>query len=140
MGKASKFFKALLGFKTTDTPSSRSNSNKQLKRRWSFVTPRRANNPSKIPHEGKLLNQYPHNLSGNEDPNKQAIALAAATAAVVDAAVVAAQAAAEVVRITSRTTGYGRREELAAIKIQSSFRAYLVRVLLLIYCEGNIVF
>nr|GEY72130.1 hypothetical protein [Tanacetum cinerariifolium]GEZ53591.1 hypothetical protein [Tanacetum cinerariifolium] len=136
MGKASKFFKALLGFKTTDTPSSRSTSNKQLKRRWSFVTPRRAN--SSKPLEGKLLNQYPHNVGENEDPNKQAIALVAATAAVVDAAVVAAQAAAEVVRITSRSTsGYGGREELAAIKIQSSFRAYLygllVRVVMVNY-------
>lgn len=65
-------------------------------------------------------------MNEDEDTSKRAIALAAATAVVVDAAVAAAQAAAEVVKITSRTLGYGGRDELAAIKIQSCFLAYLV--------------
>lgn len=69
------------------------------------------------------------------DANKHAIAVAAATAAVAEAALAAAQAAAEVVRLTSgnRTapayvsTSSDRRRECAAVKIQSEFRAYLVR-------------
>lgn len=76
---------------------------------------------------------------GDLDTNKHAIAVAAATAAVAEAALAAAQAAAEVVRLTS---GGGRAavpaqpgttraqlpvEELAALRIQSAFRGYLVR-------------
>lgn len=61
--------------------------------------------------------------------------MAAATAAAAEAAVAAAHAAAEVVRMTSRTTGagagtgadYGVNGEWAAVRIQSSFRAYLAR-------------
>ncbi|XP_052197374.1 protein IQ-DOMAIN 24-like isoform X2 [Diospyros lotus] len=70
------------------------------------------------------------------DANKHAIAVAAATAAVAEAALAAAQAAAEVVRLTSAggsrpPSGHAgmsfRRRELAAVKIQSAFRAYLAR-------------
>ncbi|KAL3521505.1 hypothetical protein ACH5RR_019654 [Cinchona calisaya] len=80
------------------------------------------------------------------DANKHAIAVAAATAAVAEAALAAAQAAAEVVRLTSAATsaggtrtvsstppayasGGGRdwRREVAAVKIQSAFRACLAR-------------
>ncbi|KAI3804334.1 hypothetical protein L1987_25795 [Smallanthus sonchifolius] len=130
MGKASRFFKSLLGFNTTDsTPSRRSEPNKQLKRRWSFVKSRQGppchRNPSKS-MDGTSLHRY-HNSHEDEDSNKHAIALAAAAAAIVDAAVATAQAAAEVVRMTSRTTAYGVHEEFAAIKIQSYFRAYLAR-------------
>ncbi|XP_076955901.1 protein IQ-DOMAIN 23-like [Bidens hawaiensis] len=65
------------------------------------------------------------------DASKHAIAVAAATAAVAEAALSAAHAAAEVVRLT---TGGGRvyndvdrRRGVAAVKIQSGFRAYLAR-------------
>lgn len=71
------------------------------------------------------------------DPNKHAIAVAAATAAVAEAAVAAAQAAAAVVRLTSSgrsaapsayvSAGFSAREEWAVIKIQSLFRGYLAR-------------
>ncbi|XP_071734292.1 protein IQ-DOMAIN 24-like [Rutidosis leptorrhynchoides] len=72
------------------------------------------------------------------DDNKHAIAVAAATAAVAEAALAAAHAAAhaaaEVVRLTSGG-GYGSRayydgerlRGVAAVKIQSTFRAYLAR-------------
>ncbi|KAK1430590.1 hypothetical protein QVD17_13448 [Tagetes erecta] len=118
MGKATRFFKSLLGFKTMDSQSSRSKPNKQLKRRWSFITSRTPHGPNTYNHR---------DFEEDEDPSNHAIALAAATAAVVDAAVATAHAAAEVVRMTTRTTGYGGREKLAAIKIQSCFRAYLAR-------------
>lgn len=71
------------------------------------------------------------------DANKHAIAVAAATAAVAEAALAAAKAAAEVVRMTSGgggsrastayvISGSGRQRQLAAVTIQSAFRAYLV--------------
>ncbi|KAL4565541.1 hypothetical protein LXL04_029639 [Taraxacum kok-saghyz] len=137
MGKASKFFKSLLGFRTTEAPAKQSarSEAKQPKRRWSFaksyrgISQRRLRDTSSS-FDGTSLHHYHRNPTDNEDPNEHAIALVAATAAVVDAAVAAAQAAAEVVRITSRscrTTAYGVREDLAAVKIQSCFRAYLAR-------------
>nr|XP_043627840.1 protein IQ-DOMAIN 22 [Erigeron canadensis] len=137
MGKTSRFFLSLFGFKNNDPPTSRGEHNKQLKRRWSFVKSRRGN--SSLPRIRETSNSldltsFHHhecNLYENEDPNKHAIELAAATTAVVDAAVAAAHASKEVVRMisasSSRTTGYSGRDKLAAIKIQSCFRAYLAR-------------
>lgn len=67
-----------------------------------------------------------------DDPNKHAIAVAAATAAVAEAALAAAHAAAEVVRLTSnvgRNANVPHRlltADFAAVKIQSAFRGYLV--------------
>ncbi|KAI3712552.1 hypothetical protein L1987_71110 [Smallanthus sonchifolius] len=71
---------------------------------------------------------YPNSL----DANKHAIAVAAATAAVAEAALAAAHAAAEVVRLTAAggtraCYDVERRRVLAAVKIQSGFRAYLAR-------------
>ncbi|KAJ6967983.1 hypothetical protein NC653_036043 [Populus alba x Populus x berolinensis] len=67
----------------------------------------------------------------SETQKKYALTVALATAAAADAAVAAAHAAAEVVRLTgashpSRHFTKGV-ESLAAIKIQSAFRAYLAR-------------
>lgn len=72
------------------------------------------------------------------DANKHAIAVAAATAAVAEAALAAAHAAAEVVRLTnsggagssSVAAHVSRNRHVAAIKIQSAFRGYLVSFLL----------
>ncbi|XP_076936095.1 protein IQ-DOMAIN 22-like [Bidens hawaiensis] len=128
MYKASKFFKSLLGFKATESnpPPSRPQPTKKLKRRWSFVKsrPPRHRSTSRSMDISSLHHLY--NSNEDEESSKRAIALAAATAAVVDAAVATAQAAAEVVRMTSMVN-YGVKEQAAAIKIQSCFRAYLAR-------------
>ncbi|KAI4330868.1 hypothetical protein MLD38_029113 [Melastoma candidum] len=112
-----------------------SSSNSSSKRGWQ---PRRSfirslggdRNRLSLPPVERNVGSYGKE-SGDIDPNKHAIAVAAATAVVAEAALVAAQAAAEVVRLTGggggsgrvRGRGYLRVEELAAIKIQSAFRA-----------------
>lgn len=66
------------------------------------------------------------NYAENEQ-SKHAYSVALATAVAAEAAVAAAQAAAEVVRLTSISRFSGKsREELAAIKIQTAFRGYMV--------------
>lgn len=68
----------------------------------------------------------------SEEQRKHAVAVAIATAAAAEAAVTAANAAAEVVRLTSVHTVSGKeKQNLAAIRIQTSFRAYLGRKALL---------
>lgn len=66
------------------------------------------------------------------------MAVAVATAAAAEAAVAAAQAAAEVFRIAG-TPSYHWSREIAAIKIQTAFRGYLVSPVLLLICEANFV-
>lgn len=61
------------------------------------------------------------------DQSRHAYTVARATAAAAEAAVAAAQAAAEVVRLTSISHFSGKsKEEIAAIKIQTAFRGYMV--------------
>ncbi|KAI3707033.1 hypothetical protein L6452_25198 [Arctium lappa] len=128
MGKASKFFRALFGYKTTDPPPPRSDLNKQPKRHWSFIKSHRDKNPRHHLSNTPLHHHASVEPDGATGSSNHAIAVAAATAAVAEAAVAAAHAAAEVVRMTSRTTaGYGIRGEWAAVKIQSYFRSYLAR-------------
>lgn len=66
-----------------------------------------------------------------EHIRKHALNVAIATAAAAEAAVAAAQAAAEVVRLASASSKsfhfMVQDRNLAAIKIQSTFRGYLVR-------------
>ncbi|KAA8518096.1 hypothetical protein F0562_015570 [Nyssa sinensis] len=66
-----------------------------------------------------------------EEQRKHALAVAIATAAAAEAAVAAAHAAAEVVWLTGVPQSYddyqNRIQNLAAIKIQSSYRAHLAR-------------
>ncbi|KAL2547354.1 IQ-domain 22 [Forsythia ovata] len=147
MGKASKWFRGLIGFKKPDPDPPR----KQPKKKWSFVKSYKDKDhsikliPEKSQHGIVLMNPSGETQS---DASKHAIAVAAATAAVADAAVAAAHAAAAVVRLTSsgrttdsafnggvntvarvsqRAAGYGSREDWAAVMIQSHFRAYLSR-------------
>ncbi|KAK7389214.1 hypothetical protein VNO78_24050 [Psophocarpus tetragonolobus] len=119
MGKASKWFRGLLGLKKTDYTTSPAKPHKE-KRRWTFVK-----------------SSHSHTEKDNHtqrDNNNHAIAVAAATAAVAEAAVAAAEAAAVVVRLTSSSSarcadaGPTRiRQHWAAVKIQAAFRACLAR-------------
>ncbi|XP_030538073.2 protein IQ-DOMAIN 22 [Rhodamnia argentea] len=148
MGKASKWFRNLLGLKKTDSlppppakqpppPPNRE------KRRWSFVKSHRDRDRDSIHRHQRYSScsaaAAAHSEDLAADPSKHAIAVAAASAAAAEAAVVAAHAAAEVVRLTSSgrcadsSVAYGGgtcaavTEEVAALKIQSAFRGYLAR-------------
>ena len=67
-----------------------------------------------------------------DEQNKHAYSVAIATAVAAEAAVAAAQAAAEVVRLTTVGHYHGKsKEDIAAIKIQTAFRGYLVWILLI---------
>lgn len=209
MGKASRWFRNLLGLKKPDPsypdPSFETPSRSHPKRRWSFVKPKRENGntpqshyprtPSSLPnstpppassYHRSSPSSYHHRSSPSsngrrwkqklvweederdEDPDKRAIAMAAATALVAEAAVTAANAAAAVVRLRSTSgrltpspvgahfrDGYSdvvahdssfdghrrdNREDVAVIKIQSIFRGYLVISLLFTICYANIYF
>jgi len=117
MGKASRWFRGLLGLKKTEHASSSDQKPPKEKRRWSFVKSYREEHSSHV----TFPTEHVHN-------NRQAIALAAATAAAAEAAVANAQNAAEVVRFNYSSNGIVRiREQWAAVKIQAAFRGSLVR-------------
>ncbi|KAM3343849.1 protein IQ-DOMAIN 22 [Capsicum galapagoense] len=157
MGKASRWFRGLLGLKKQEYQSPSPNQNpKPTKKKWSFV---------KSYREKESKNGVSVVAGGGDsvvvvDSTKHAIAVAEATAAVADAAIAAAQAAAAVVKLThsgrattttttscNSTSGGGgcvaswngvplgslsklvgkRSEDWAAVIIQSHFRAYLSR-------------
>ncbi|GFQ01349.1 hypothetical protein PHJA_002278800 [Phtheirospermum japonicum] len=144
MGKASKWFRALLGLKNAD-PNHGQSQKPPPKKKWSFAKSHREKDPQK-PRQSVA----PGGGDDDDDASRHAIAVAAATAAVAEAAVAAAQAAAAVVQLTSsgrsistaggdggelcgsahvtrRGGGYVSRDEWAAVMIQSHFRAYLSR-------------
>ncbi|XP_050227738.1 protein IQ-DOMAIN 22 isoform X2 [Mercurialis annua] len=113
MGKASKWFRAVLGLKKPDpvVPSQQQyhslpqqqppTAHSKERKRWSFVKSYREKESN---HNRSYSHSQPLSRGGDqeeEDSNKHAIAVAAATAAVAEAAVAAAHAAAEVVRLTS---------------------------------------
>lgn len=124
MGKASKWFRAILGLKKAEAdtlPSQQPKQPQRERRRWSFVKSYRE---KETPNTAAALNN-------DVDPEKHAISVAKSTAVVAEAAVATAQAAAVVVRLTSSgrcipAAGATELEELAAVKIQSAFRGYLV--------------
>lgn len=122
------FFRRLFGSKKQEKTIHTKNKSKK----WSFTT--RSSNPTSSSHPSKRRTD-----EEILDADKHAIAVAAATAAVAEAALAAAHAAAEVVRLTGRgggrtssvtqTNRNNRRlaqEYVAAVKIQSAFRGYLV--------------
>ncbi|CAJ2664190.1 protein IQ-DOMAIN 22 isoform X2 [Trifolium pratense] len=120
MGKATRWFRGLLGLKKSEHNSSSDHKPPKEKRRWSFVKSYREDQ-----HNSHVTVET-ENVQNNN--NKQAIAVAAATAAAAEAAVAAAQAAAAVVRFNYSSNGIVRiREQWAAVKIQSAFRGSLAR-------------
>ncbi|KAH7547214.1 hypothetical protein FEM48_Zijuj01G0285800 [Ziziphus jujuba var. spinosa] len=144
MGRATRWFKGLLGMKKdkvdniqVDSSNTTPLNDRKEKKRWSFGKSARTtgtvghvstNIPPNInPSDAAWLRSY---LADSEkEQNKHAIAVAAATAAAADAAVAAAQAAVAVVRLTSQSGGLmcGKRDRWAAVKIQTVFRGYLAR-------------
>ncbi|KAJ6933557.1 protein IQ-DOMAIN 14-like [Populus alba x Populus x berolinensis] len=139
MGKASKWFRAVLGLKKPDPPPDHPvTTRSREKRRWSFVKSHREKDQHQQQETEAVKAGVLYGQELEEDPNKHAIAVAAATAAVAEAAVAAAKAAAEVVRLTSsgrcvdNSVAYvsgspGLREDFAAVKIEAAFRGYLAR-------------
>ncbi|KAK4365610.1 hypothetical protein RND71_013490 [Anisodus tanguticus] len=140
MGKATRWFKGLLGMKKEkeNVDHMSNSSEKRDKKRWSFAKSSKDStgsdqNPADYPGSNPVVdsNWLRSYISENEkEQNKYAIAVAAATAVAADAAVAAAQAAVAVVRLTSQGRGVmfnGVREKWAASKIQTVFRGYLAR-------------
>ncbi|KAJ6712424.1 IQ MOTIF EF-HAND BINDING SITE P-LOOP CONTAINING NUCLEOSIDE TRIPHOSPHATE HYDROLASE-RELATED [Salix purpurea] len=133
MGKASKWFRAVLGLKKPDPPLDNPQTTRSKeKRRWSLVKSHREKDHDQQQDIEANKTGVLYGQEFEEDPNKHALAVAAATAAVAEAAVAAAQAAAEVVRLTSsgrcvnNSAAYvrgslGLREDFAAVKIQAAF-------------------
>ncbi|KAF6141726.1 hypothetical protein GIB67_027904 [Kingdonia uniflora] len=134
MGRATRWFRNLLGLKKEKDCSNVGEKAKD-KKRWSFgksMTVRDdsvSGGMSQIPaSEAAWMRSY--YSESEKEQNKHAIAVAAATAAAADAAVAAAQAAVAVVRLTSHGRGTmfnGGRERWAAVRIQTVFRGYLAR-------------
>lgn len=128
MGKAAKWFRGLLGLKTTDSNHRHAQTKPPPKKKWSFAVSNKEADRYKSQHDVVPVPE------DDNEASRHAIAVATATAAVAEAAVAAAHAAAAVVHLTSSGRNistaacvrYGSREEWAAVAIQSHFRAYLV--------------
>ncbi|KAI3759718.1 hypothetical protein L6452_07731 [Arctium lappa] len=142
MGKATRWFKGLLGMKDKENVDNLNSGDRREKKRWSFAKPLKEShlpppataamgyiNPPVSGSNAVWLRSYMSETQ--KEQNKHAIAVAAATAAAADAAVAAAQAAVAVVRLTNNGRGNmyggGTTERWAAVKIQTVFRAHLAR-------------
>lgn len=106
MGKASKWFRGLLGLKKHDPSSPSTQNPKPTKKKWSFVKSYREKDSNFVKEPsnyGRVASNSLQNgaVGCSVDPTKRAIAVAEATAVVAEAAIAAAQAAAAVVKLTS---------------------------------------
>jgi len=144
MGKAGRWLRSFLSGKKDRPPQQAVEPPKD--KRWSFRRPPAAQEGRAaeaswrgVPQEDQDQHQGPLGFPapGVEfDQNKHAVAVAVATAAAADAAVAAAHAAAAVARLSSR--GASRMplpppclvEDAAAVRIQATFRGYLVLLVL----------
>ncbi|KAI3786117.1 hypothetical protein L1987_45246 [Smallanthus sonchifolius] len=128
MGKATRWFKGLLGMKDKENVNNFNSGDRKDKKRWSFGKPLKESLPAP-PTDAAWLRSYMS--EAEKEQNKHAIAVAAATAAAADAAVAAAQAAVAVVRLTNQRRTMPPyscgREITAAVKIQTVFRSHLAR-------------
>ncbi|KAI7739949.1 hypothetical protein M8C21_029351, partial [Ambrosia artemisiifolia] len=130
MGKASRWFKRLLGMKKHKENTDNLDTKQNKKSPSPSPLPVTADtNPNSLSTDPTWLTSY--TSATEKERNKHAIAVAAATAAAADAAVAAAHAAVAVVRLTSLSRGTvfngGGGERWAAVKIQTNFRGYLAR-------------
>lgn len=152
MGRASRWLRNLLRGKKdagngVEKKGGQSPYQKVEKRRWSFARLGRECSDGSPPMDQvtAVMEKPPIRISYYEETTdvekkKHAIAVAAATAAAADAAVVAAHAAVAVVKLTrqhgrgtvygssrsSSSSGISGGERWAAVKIQTSFRGFLV--------------
>lgn len=127
MGRKGKWLGAV---KRVFSPESKENQSKthKSKKKWGFGKSR-SSDPSE-----PLNNEAPDPVKDLDvkmvevEQSKHVYSVAIATAKAAEAAVTAAQAAAEVVRLTNFTRlSEKSKEEVAAIKIQTSFRGYMAR-------------
>lgn len=137
MGKATRWVKTLLGIGkepkiASITGVTASAGDGEDKKRWSFGRSRRhgsGNGSSLSTANDARRRDY---CVESDEHSRHSIAVAIATAAAADAALAAAEAAALAVELTSYgrrvrlVGGFGSREWLASIKIQSFFRGFLV--------------
>ncbi|PWZ31784.1 hypothetical protein Zm00014a_041337 [Zea mays] len=152
MGKRGKWFSAVKKvFSSSDPDGKGAKAQKadksKSKRRWPFGKSKHSepsistvpgtapavaplpSPPATQPHSLEIKDVNP--VETDSEQNKHAYSVALASAVAAEAAAVAAQAAAEVVRLTAVTTAAPKmpvssREELAATKIQTAFRGYLI--------------
>jgi hypothetical protein len=141
MGKAARWFRNILGNRKDQsaTKPKQDQQHQPPAKRWSFGKSSRdslaaanastAGSNAEIARaaEAAWLRTAAYGAGGTDrerEQSKHAIAVAAATAAAADAAVAAAHAAVAVVRLTSK--GRAPVPVLAAVRIQTAFRGFLV--------------
>ncbi|TKY70915.1 IQ-DOMAIN 14 [Spatholobus suberectus] len=124
MGKASKWFRGLLGLKRPDSPSATAPKPPKEKRRWSFVKSYREKDNTTVEHHAPPT--YGDRSSGHVEGAEPDIAAATAAVAAAHAAAAVAFLACSG-RCAATTAGDVIREEWAAIKIQAAFRGSLAR-------------
>ncbi|CAJ1928015.1 unnamed protein product [Sphenostylis stenocarpa] len=123
MGKASKWFRGLLGLKRPDSPSSAAATKPPKdRRRWSFVKSYREKDHSATDHHAPPTNGgHSSGHVESADPH-----IAAVTAAMAEAAFAAVARLTSSGRCPATVAGEVTREKWAAVKIQAAFRGSLL--------------